>query len=597
MPTDNIMSTQDKIGALLASYKIDSPMLAQELAHLCAALSAAPVVPQAGAGVPDVSDLLTLAVEHRVIPMSKVMDADLQDALSSFARALLSTPTPPPHPEQGGEEQALIDDKAVDRFAGKMKYKLARARDRGRSGWQDRAWTPEQISQALREHVEKGDPIDVANYCMFLAARGEPITPAEQPSAPVQGEVPEEWRRALYKLAFLTDRSPSDEFQAEALKEAKDLLCKPYRYATPPTVQQAEQPAQGDCFVLAEGVCGECGWRGRLIGCSMLGGVGLCCPDCRGVVEPDDPSSPPVAQDAQQGQGDDSTPEERMHDWIETLKLAHDESLDDLNKSSRSLVRGVIAEMEASRSLLATDKWMDAVKDACQDMDASFVPNDPERSMTNLILSVQYDSGNKATARVIRQIVVTTDRDGRAVSVTQQDEHHRVLETIWCFGEMGHSTVADGNVFMPHLTRLKMSLEYEGDEAPAEIEVLGSDRDMRRLEARLQYLHSLEQAARSLPTSGGEPVAWYEYAPTVDAWFLAYSKNSNAKTRPLVFGDTAPQQARQPMSEEELLTLLQRTAEGIDSFNIVTTHWKIVARAIEAHHGITATPGAGGEGV
>jgi len=35
------------------------------------------------------------------------------------------------------------------------------------------------ISQALREHIEKGDPIDVANYCMFLAARNEPITPAE----------------------------------------------------------------------------------------------------------------------------------------------------------------------------------------------------------------------------------------------------------------------------------------------------------------------------------------------------------------------------------------------------------------------------------
>jgi hypothetical protein len=72
------------------------------------------------------------------------------------------------------------DDEAVDRFAARMKWKLAKARAKGRSGWQDRAWTPEAISQALREHVEKGDPTDVANYCMFLAARNEPIYPAAQ---------------------------------------------------------------------------------------------------------------------------------------------------------------------------------------------------------------------------------------------------------------------------------------------------------------------------------------------------------------------------------------------------------------------------------
>ena len=41
--------------------------------------------------LPEASELLVLAVEHRVIPMSKVMDADLQDALLGFARALLAT--------------------------------------------------------------------------------------------------------------------------------------------------------------------------------------------------------------------------------------------------------------------------------------------------------------------------------------------------------------------------------------------------------------------------------------------------------------------------------------------------------------------------
>jgi hypothetical protein len=82
------------------------------------------------------------------------------------------------HLGMGPETDRHSDDAAVDRFAARMKWKLAQKRNQGLSGWQDRAWTPEMISQALREHVEKGDPLDVANYCMFLAARNEPIAPA-----------------------------------------------------------------------------------------------------------------------------------------------------------------------------------------------------------------------------------------------------------------------------------------------------------------------------------------------------------------------------------------------------------------------------------
>lgn len=43
------------------------------------------------------------------------------------------------------------------------------------------------------------------------------------------------------------------------------------------------------------------------------------------------------------------------------------------------------------------------------------------------------------------------------------------------------------------------------------------------------------------PAVAGDPVAWYEYNADLDAWFLAYSHNPKAKTRPLVFGDTTPQ--------------------------------------------------------
>lgn len=71
------------------------------------------------------------------------------------------------------QEAQHPDDIAVDRFAAAMKEKLKLAREKGRGGW-------EQCSQAvlsgmLREHVEKGDPRDVANFCMMLWNNGAGI--------------------------------------------------------------------------------------------------------------------------------------------------------------------------------------------------------------------------------------------------------------------------------------------------------------------------------------------------------------------------------------------------------------------------------------
>jgi hypothetical protein len=72
------------------------------------------------------------------------------------------------------------DDAAVDAFAMAMKAKLAEARAKGRGGWQDKADCPQQrLSDMLHAHVAKGDPRDVANFCMFLHQRGESILPAE----------------------------------------------------------------------------------------------------------------------------------------------------------------------------------------------------------------------------------------------------------------------------------------------------------------------------------------------------------------------------------------------------------------------------------
>lgn len=55
-------------------------------------------------------------------------------------------------------------DSLVDQFAEAMKKKLRRAIcEKGRSGWDDPSFTVERIRGGLRHHVEKGDPVDVAN--------------------------------------------------------------------------------------------------------------------------------------------------------------------------------------------------------------------------------------------------------------------------------------------------------------------------------------------------------------------------------------------------------------------------------------------------
>lgn len=76
-------------------------------------------------------------------------------------------------------EAVHTDDAAVDRFAVAMKGKLAHARNKGRGGWEQ--CDPVELSIMLREHVEKGDPIDVANFCMFLWNLGKPISDAALP--------------------------------------------------------------------------------------------------------------------------------------------------------------------------------------------------------------------------------------------------------------------------------------------------------------------------------------------------------------------------------------------------------------------------------
>lgn len=50
---------------------------------------------------------------------------------------------------------------------------------------------------------------------------------------------------------------------------------------------------------------------------------------------------------------DDVSLDERFRDWIVTIKDAHDNSLDGEHASSRSMLRGVISEMEEAHAILA----------------------------------------------------------------------------------------------------------------------------------------------------------------------------------------------------------------------------------------------------
>ncbi|KVH78408.1 hypothetical protein WJ41_03190 [Burkholderia ubonensis] len=87
-------------------------------------------------------------------------------------------------PADAGEaREPHSDDVAVDSFAAVMKHKLALARDKGRGGWE--TCSPADLSRMLREHVEKGDPRDVANFCMMLWHHGSPIVIAS-PAARVE---------------------------------------------------------------------------------------------------------------------------------------------------------------------------------------------------------------------------------------------------------------------------------------------------------------------------------------------------------------------------------------------------------------------------
>ncbi|KVT86313.1 hypothetical protein WT25_11205 [Burkholderia territorii] len=95
----------------------------------------------------------------------------------AFTDAVLAAAPQPAQADAKAEaREPHSDDVAVDSFSAVMKHKLALARDKGRGGWE--TCSPADLSRMLREHVEKGDPRDVANFCMMLWHHGSPIVSA-----------------------------------------------------------------------------------------------------------------------------------------------------------------------------------------------------------------------------------------------------------------------------------------------------------------------------------------------------------------------------------------------------------------------------------
>ncbi|MBU9534738.1 hypothetical protein KTE49_30365, partial [Burkholderia multivorans] len=112
------------------------------------------------------------------------------------------------------------DDVAVDTFAAAMKHKLALARAKGRHGWE--TCSPADLSRMLREHVEKGDPHDVANFCMMLWHHGSPIVGAAGDAG--EARLTDEQREAIEYAITWMDQNVSNRYAYTAAKELRALL-------------------------------------------------------------------------------------------------------------------------------------------------------------------------------------------------------------------------------------------------------------------------------------------------------------------------------------------------------------------------------------
>lgn len=69
----------------------------------------------------------------------------------------------------------MADAIGVTRFAEAMSEKLAQKSLEGRGGWnRPDQCSIEDLERMLREHIAKGDPVDIANFAMMIWNRRHP---------------------------------------------------------------------------------------------------------------------------------------------------------------------------------------------------------------------------------------------------------------------------------------------------------------------------------------------------------------------------------------------------------------------------------------
>lgn len=82
-----------------------------------------------------------------------------------------------------------INNRMVDKISKAMKDKLEVTKKKGRSNWYDETYCPKKkLEDEFYAAVEKGDPVDVANYCGMFYARGEMIPVPPRPLVPTDDE-------------------------------------------------------------------------------------------------------------------------------------------------------------------------------------------------------------------------------------------------------------------------------------------------------------------------------------------------------------------------------------------------------------------------
>ena len=77
------------------------------------------------------------------------------------------------------QESKLADELGVLRFAQAMNIKLAKKRRQGKRGWNTTRYSGwgcsvRELEKMLRDHLAKGDVVDVANFCMMIWNRRNP---------------------------------------------------------------------------------------------------------------------------------------------------------------------------------------------------------------------------------------------------------------------------------------------------------------------------------------------------------------------------------------------------------------------------------------